>query len=239
MLAERTLFRTPPKHPATYSKGMIALFAELLQAIPLGSRVLDPFAGVGTIHELVIDGYDTVGVELEPEWAKQHPRTVVGDARNLPFGDASFQAAVTSPTYGNRMADNILRDKWTRRTYAQMLGRRLSHGNSGSMQWGWKYRQLHQEAWLEVRRVLEPGGLFILNLRDHIRRGQLMPVTGWHATFLIRNGFELLNALGHYAPGYGMGSKGQRKRPGNTETVFLFRKLDAIQPTLEEPWPTD
>lgn len=68
-------------------------------------HVLDPFAGVGGIHDLADDRWNTYGVELEPEWAHQHPRTRVGDATALEWGDDSVDVVATSPCYGNRMAD--------------------------------------------------------------------------------------------------------------------------------------
>lgn len=70
--------------------------------------VLDPFAGVGGIHQLADPDTVTVGVELEAEWADRHDWTLQGDATALPFADDSFSAAVTSPAYGNRMADAYL-----------------------------------------------------------------------------------------------------------------------------------
>lgn len=73
--------------------------------------VLDPFAGVGKIHTLE---NHTSGIELEPEWAAQAPInkgiTIVGDAlermREWATFYVGFDAVVTSPTYGNRMADH-------------------------------------------------------------------------------------------------------------------------------------
>ena len=81
-----------PRHPARFSDPLIAAFATHLprDRYPL---VLDPFSGAGGIHALP---NRTVGVELEPEWAALHPDTVVGDARNLPFDDATFAAVCTS-----------------------------------------------------------------------------------------------------------------------------------------------
>ena len=87
----------------------------------------------------------------------------------LPFRDESFDAVVTSPTYGNRFADkHNAKDGSIRRSYTHDLGRTLHAENSGSMQWGQAYRDLHVKAWAECFRVVRPGGLFVLNISDHV-----------------------------------------------------------------------
>jgi len=200
-----------PSHPARFSKGILQTVAPLLETEARNLEghlsVLDPFAGVGGIHTLARDGcrpegailgdgisIRTVGVELEPEWAAQHPRTLVGDARALPFTDATFDTVVTSPTYGNRMADHHnAKDGSKRVTYRHTLGRPLTPGNSGAMQWGERYRQLHRRAWEEVQRVLVPKGLFLLNVSNHIRQGEEVPVVQWHMDMLAGMGLALVS----------------------------------------------
>ena len=111
------------------------------------------------------------------------------------FGDATFDAICTSPTYGNRMADHHnARDASPRHTYRHVLGRPLTRGNSGALQWGdgiagEEYRALHVAVWTECRRVLKPGGIFVLNVKDHIRGGVLQEVTKWHSVALLMLGF--------------------------------------------------
>lgn len=88
-------------HPAKFS---IEVLDAIDVIVPEGVTVLDPFAGVGFIHRL--KGRSTIGVELEPEWASVHPRTIQGNALALPIPDESVPWVVTSPCYGNRMADH-------------------------------------------------------------------------------------------------------------------------------------
>lgn len=185
-------------HPARYSDGMTDRFAEILAELGYtpndgpAVQVLDPFAGTGRIHELQQHGYSTLGVELEPEWAGLHPDTIVGDALAFPHADASFDAIVTSPTYGNRFADHYnASDPENRRSYKFDLGRDLTPGNSGQLHWGPDYRDFHQIAWHEAYRVLKPGGALVLNIKDHIRNHQRHEVAAWHLEELLRIGFTL------------------------------------------------
>ena len=176
-------------HPARFSDAIIEQFANLLGDET--QDVLDPFAGTGRIHELARWGHTTTGIELEPEWADLHDRTTTGSALELPFGDGTFTAIATSPTYGNRLADSHnASDPHLRRSYTHDLGRTLHEDNSGAMQWGASYREFHAAAWAEAHRVLQPHGLFLLNIKDHIRDGVQQPVTAWHVAALTALGFQ-------------------------------------------------
>jgi DNA modification methylase len=105
-----------------------------------------------------------------------------------------FDAVVTSPCYGNRLADHHnASDPESRRSYTHDLGRDLSAGSSGAMHWGSAYRNFHRAAWAETWRVLRPGGRLVLNIKDHVRKGKRQLVAGWHITHLVSvAGFELL-----------------------------------------------
>jgi SAM-dependent methyltransferase len=174
-------------HPARFTDEILRVMGDLLRVYP---RVLDPFAGTGRIHEI---DRDTVGVELEPEWAACHERTQVGDATDLPFPDCEFDAIATSPCYGNRLADHHnATDPESRRSYTHDLGRPLSSGSAGALQWGTEYRDLHRRAWIEAVRVLRPGGRFVLNIKDHMRDGEWIDVTGWHVRELNTLGLRTM-----------------------------------------------
>lgn len=185
-----------PRHPAKYSDPLLPVLASLIGAEQrrLGRevRVLDPFAGVGRIHRLAKPGkIVTVGIELEPEWAGCHPDTIHGDAlmwmRSIIAAGHWYDLVVTSPCYGNRLADqHDAQDGSTRRSYRHDLGRPLSHGSSAGLQWGKAYWAFHAEAYRLIRGVLrpptgdDPGGLFLLNVSDFVRHKAEVPAVTWH-----------------------------------------------------------
>lgn len=97
-------------HPAAYTDALLPVFACLL---PRGARlILDLFAGTGKVSRLRAWRPDlvTFGAELESEWCSAAnaagcftPRC---SAVALPYPDQAFDVIVTSPAYGNRMADH-------------------------------------------------------------------------------------------------------------------------------------
>jgi tRNA G10 N-methylase Trm11 len=182
--------RVRKEHPSPYSDAILAMLAE---HIGVAALVLDPFAGIGRIHELRGERIGhTIGVEIEPEWASKHASTIVADAQALPFPDECFNAVSTSCTYGNRMSDHHdAKDGSVRHTYKHTLGRDLHERNSGAMPWGERYRVLHSRAWEEAVRVLKSGGTFTLNVKNHKQLGTVKRVVEWHIGVLTDLGLVL------------------------------------------------
>jgi tRNA G10 N-methylase Trm11 len=176
------------------------------------------------VHSL---GYRSVGVELEPEWAGAHPKTICGDALHLPFGVDAFDALVTSPTYGNRMADDFeARDSSHRNTYRHQLGRPLSPGSSAGMQWGPRYRAFHYGAWAEAARVVRPGGIALVNVSDHIRKGERIPVVDYHVEALARSGWAVLRRVEVSTPRLRYGSNHDKRV--ESETIIIARRKGLV-----------
>ena len=186
----------PVKHPAVYTGVLIPMFHVLLYG---RKKVLDPFAGTCKLGELKKLGFtgEIWCNELEEEWASMGEgvvdKVVVGDVLKMGWAkDGQFDAICTSPVYGNRMSDHHnARDGSSRTTYTHCIGRKLHDRNSGVLQWGPKYRKFHRKAWRECVRVLCDGGIFVLNISDHIRGGERMRVTRWHIKVLKKLGLKL------------------------------------------------
>lgn len=241
------------KHPAKFSPQILREIGHRLdQEIrdkfdgQISLMVLDPFGGTGLIHTIAQYGIVTLSIELEQEWA------VLADAcafsapvRGMSYhGDMFFvtetwttcptmDVVVTSPAYGNRMADHHeAKDDSMRNTYRHKLGRPLSPNNSGAMQWGDEYRDFHRKAWQRVYDLLVPGGLFLLNVKDHIRKHRAQGVPQWHAAACLDVGFvgPLPSTRFIESRGNRQGENGNARVAG--EFLYVFRKRNQ-----DDPWP--
>ena len=217
------------EHPAKFSQPILEELRQIVDVFvpafgrrPL--RVLDPMAGVGTIHQLQDAGrIATTGLEIEPEWAEQHPGTIEGDATDMPFGSASFEMIVTSPPYGNRMADQFVsKDGTTRITYYHFLGRRLHENSSAGMHFGPEYCKTMRDILVECKRVLVPDGVFVLNVSDFIRAGKIVPVAQFYLDEMIRLRYKVVadKAIPTQRMRYGA----NHRLRVESERVIVFRK---------------
>lgn len=231
------------KHPAKFSQVILEKIREILDGItgdwdyePL---VFDPFAGVGGIHHLRrpdADGqrYHTIGLEIEWEWCalgRQHGPMITADFFKFEW-DREFWGApdiiCTSPVYGNRFSDNHrAKDGSVRRSYTHDLGRRLTPGNSGEMQWGKKYRAFHRKAWLKCCGILDVGGYLVLNVSDHERNFKTVPVALWHHDTMLDVGFELVQEHEVVTPRMKMGQNHEAR--ARCEMVYVFRKPETTE----------
>jgi hypothetical protein len=215
------------KHPAVFSEEIQEWLQFWMRDLP--GPILDPFAGVGTVH--MLGRSDTVGVEIESEWALQHERTVCGDSRFLVdmFGERSFGSVVTSPVYGNRMSDTYLGTaaeregdvKRKRRTYSVFLGRRVSDGSAAGMQWGKEYRDFHETVWGQCSKILREDGKFVLNIKDHYRDGVVQKVSDWHRECLEKLGFKEEGFSWIATQGFGFGANLDKKE---MEKIYVFSR---------------
>jgi len=204
---------TVARHPAVYTDSILLELDKIVTDVGL---VLDPFGGTGKLKEI---RPNAVCMDIEPEWSAL--AGLQGDALKLPFADSTFDEVVTSPTYGNRLADASIRDDLTNRSYTNWIRHELHENNSGAMQWGVEYKEFHLAAWYEVIRVLKPNGFFVLNIKDHIRDGEVVDVCGWHFATLLKIGFDIIDSFHVETPGFRMGENDKARI--DTEEIYLFR----------------
>lgn len=257
-------------HPAVYSPAVLEAIDDVLErhGHPLsprgGLRILDPYAGKGSgVDRWGEAGYDAVGVELEPEWKLCSQRVIRGDATHLDSMvdelGGLFDALVTSPCYGNRMADcHEAKDRCPacvppvghnpsldasggpckkckgtgftpRITYRHKLGRMPSTGSAAILQWGGLYRDHHKRFLEAALEVLEPGALCVVNMKNHIRDGVEQLVTEWWVNTLLVRGCQLVEVRRVPTPGMGYGANGSAR----TECEFLIVvRMPAIRTLL-------
>lgn len=186
------------RHPAKYSDEFLPIFAKKLKGT---LKVLDPFAGTGKIGLIKQYGYKGIiyANDIESEWIElgRDKCDVISsiDAEQLPsiYTEGFFDAICTSPTYGNRMADHHnAKDGSKRNTYTHCLGHELKDGNTGKMQWGEEYRKKHFGIYKAIIPLLSSNGLFILNVSNHIRKGEEIHVSEWHKETLELLGMNLV-----------------------------------------------
>ena len=117
-------------------------------------------------------------------------------------------------------------DKSRRNTYTHTLGRKLHEKNTGAMQWGDDYRTFHKKAWGIATMLVRPGGLFVLNCKDHIRAGEVQRVTDWHTNCLMSLGWELIAHEKIKSPGMRDGANADVRIDYEWIKVFELRKDD-------------
>ena len=115
-------------------------------------------------------------------------------------------------------------DSSKRITYRHFLGRPLAENNSGRMQWGVKYRKLHEKVYVECKRLLKTDGIILINISNHIRKGEEIDVVSWHRTALLALGFVVKEEIEIPTPRMGFGAN-NKLRVAN-EYILIFQKIE-------------
>ena len=185
-------------HPAKYSDPLLPVLSKYSYG-----TVLDIMGGIGKAGFLKKYNKEIAKViinELEPEWANQAvyygvDEIIIGDARVL---ELQVDCIVTSPPYGNRMADNFKAGSKggksptsMRKGYAGDLGRTPTNGSVCCLHFDRGY----QEAIIEIYDAVITNCVFkrfILNVSNFIRQFEVVDVVGFFENYFKEKGFKLI-----------------------------------------------
>jgi len=180
-------------HPSKYSKELLPVLAKYAYG-----HILDPMGGTGKAGLLKSLNPRITKVtinELEKEWADQGvdnkvDEIIVGDAKNL---SGRYDCIVTSPPYGNRMADNFKAGKpdSMRRSYVGDLGRNVSDGSVCCKHFGKGYEEMIESIYDSILFKIS-FDLFILNVSNFIRQFKEVNVIDWYKNYFKKRDFILL-----------------------------------------------
>ena len=120
------------------------------------------------------------------------------------------------------MADHHeAKDGTKRNTYTHCIGRQLSEGNTGKMQWGEEYRTKHERIYAHLTSLVKEGGIFVLNIKNHIRNGTEIDVKSFHEKVICNNGFVKVKEIFVETEGNGFGANADKRTKGEYIIVFI------------------
>ena len=88
------------------------------------------------------------------------------------------------------------------------------------MQWGDNYKEFHRKAWLEAKRLLVEGGKLVINIKDHIRNGEIQHVTQWHIETCLDIGLKMEGEISIPVSGLTHGENYEKRIPHESLLVF-------------------
>ena len=211
------------RHPATWNDALIAAAVELIDHHTEEPGILiDPMAGEGRHYEALADAGWTLILSDIHAWPHRSSRVVHGDATDIARDDNSIDVLLTSPPFGNRLADKMSTDDDRRITYADRRGCDTADNDAAGLQWGSAYRSTMQDIWTETARVLRDDGLAVIDIKDHIRRDVRQHVTAWTVDAWQQLGWTVTDIIPVPAIGY-RGVRHDRARTDAHSLIALRR----------------
>lgn len=227
------------------------------QYLEPGRLVVDPMGGTGSLYILATDGFPVACGDVEAwllpilkanaslvaqKWLFARATSAFRwDAAKLPFGPSSVPAIVTSPPYWDMLSDWHITSKGMQRGYFGPYGQAYGDDrgqavkrNIGNIHVYEDYLRAMRLVYCEAWRVLEPGGVLALILKDRVHKARRVPIVRDTLALCLANGFEFVarhdcaTVLSQYR------RLNAKRNPGTeqveTETIVLMRKGPGAPP---------
>lgn len=169
-----------------------------------------------------------IGVDATPDGCGEAPM-LCPDCHDVAcvcggFGEAMRDHVSECSSCSKRRCKSCRGSGISRRyTYRHALGRPVSENSAGKLQWPTKeYRELHEKAWAEAFRVTSPGGLILVNVKDHVRGGVVQKVADWHKAALRSVGYRITGA--HQVESSGLRHGENASKRVRHEQIIVARK---------------
>lgn len=240
-------------HPDSFQhqgKANLYLLFAILKYLPTTGIIVDPMAGTGSAMAYTDYAYKVITGELEPHWAKlcQINRQTITlkrlwssatvalcnqwDAARLPLQDKSVMAVITSPPYWDMLSDWHINSNNLQAEghpdYGIAYG--VSPGNVGNIHIYEDYLRTMFAIYNEYYRVLRPGGIMALILKDRIHKGRRIPICQDTINLACALGFNPIDEIERRVISSLHRNVLHQKHPDipqiKTESALIFEKTD-------------
>jgi hypothetical protein len=213
-------------NPAKFTNSILDVITDKLIGFG-GKYILDPFGGSGKIALIKksIPCYIHCN-DIENGWKEDYPvdKWYHQDAQTLDTKGLLYDAIVTSPTYGNRMADHHnAKDASKRITYTHRYGAKLTEGNTGVLHFGNEYKNKHVAIFRHLLTLLKDGSIVMVNVSDFIRKGEVVGVVSWWKDMLEGLGLAFIEEVQIKTPRMRFGANNEKRVEG--ESLLVFKKV--------------
>jgi hypothetical protein len=196
-------------------KANLNLISSLLEDVPAGRLVIDPMGGTGSLLIATDYQYPVITGELEAHWAAvcEANRQLLSrgrlfsastpamccrwDTGRLPLAAHSIPAIITSPPYWDMLSDWHIKSKGLQADIHEVYG--PAYGihplNLGNIHIYEDYLRAMATVYTEFRRVLSPGGILVLILKDRIHKLRRVPIVRDTIALVTALGFRLIKQI--------------------------------------------